>query len=51
MLPVGCKLDELVQVLLLDDNRKLSVLTGDDDCAILTELIGLHVVYYGVDVY
>jgi len=50
MLPVGCKLDELVRVLLLNGDR-ISVLTSDDDCAIFTEMVGLHIVYDSVDVY
>ena len=49
MLPVGCELDGLVRVLLLDGDRQLALIHLQDDCAIVTQLIGLHVVDVDVD--
>ena len=50
ILPVGCELDGLVRVLLLDGDRQLAMVLLHDDCAIVTQLIGLHVVDVDVDV-
>ena len=43
MLPLGRKRDGLVRVLLHDDDFKLAMVLFHDDCAIVTELTGLHV--------
>ena len=50
MLPVWCELDRLVRVLLLDGDRQLALVLLHDDCAIVTQLIGLYVVDVDVDV-
>jgi len=50
MLSVGCELDGLVRVLLVHGDRELAlVLLLHGDCAIVTQLIGLHVVDVDVD--